>query len=224
MSKVKIALVDDHQIVLAGLKKLLEEEYEVVCTARNFVEALEKVPSSKAELVLIDVHLPGKDGLEVLRSLREKMPSTLFVMLTVEEDGEIIFQAIREGARGYILKHNPPEVLLKSLRSCLSGEILWGEEIYLKVVEKVRKNFPFEVGKKWVTTFSSLLSPREVEIAQLVLQGMSNKEIAEKLFISESTVKNHLSRIFQKLGVKDRVELALNVAKKALQEGHNSPS
>lgn len=223
MPKVKVALIDDHQIVLAGLKKLLEEEYEVVCTARSFEEALEKVPSSKAELVLIDVHLPDKDGLEVLRSLRNKMPSALFVMLTVEEDEEVIFQAIREGARGYILKHNSSEVLLKSLRACLNGEILWGEEIYLKVVEKMRKDLPFETGKNWITIFSSLLSPRELEIAQLVLQGMSNKEIAKKLFISESTVKNHLSRIFQKLGVKDRVELALNIAKKSLQEGRDSP-
>lgn len=213
MSKVKVALVDDHQIVLAGLKKLLEDEYEVVCTARNFREALENIPSSGAELVLIDVHLPGKSGVELLQALKEKMPSALFIMLTVEEDEEIIFRAIREGARGYILKHNPPEVLLKSLKACMNGEVLWGEEIYLKVMGKLRKGVPFEIEKADLSSLADLLSGREFEIVQLVIQGLGNREIAEKLFISESTVKNHLSRIFQKLGVKDRVELALLVTK-----------
>lgn len=213
MSKVKVALVDDHQIVLAGLKKLLEDEYEVVCTARNFREALENIPSSGAELVLIDVHLPGKSGVELLQALKEKMPSALFIMLTVEEDEEIIFRAIREGARGYILKHNPPEVLLKSLRACMNGEVLWGEEIYLKVMGKLRRGVPFEVDKADLSSLADLLSGREFEIVQLVIQGLGNREIAEKLFISENTVKNHLSRIFQKLGVKDRVELALLVTK-----------
>ncbi|MGC8777842.1 MAG: response regulator [Candidatus Caldatribacteriaceae bacterium] len=219
MSKVKVALVDDHQIVLAGLKKLLEDEYEVVCMAKNFREALENIPSSGAELVLIDVHLPGKDGVELLRALREKMPSALFVMLTVEEDEEIIFRAIREGARGYILKHNPPEVLLKSLRACLNGEVLWGEEIYLKVMGKLKKGIPLEAEKLDLSPLAHLLSGREFEIVQLVVQGMGNREIAEKLFISENTVKNHLSRIFQKLGIKDRVELALLAAKQASQRG-----
>ncbi|NSW75850.1 MAG: response regulator transcription factor [Candidatus Atribacteria bacterium] len=213
MSKVKVALVDDHQIVLAGLKKLLEDEYEVVCTARNFREALENIPSSGAELVLIDVHLPGKSGVELLQALKEKMPSALFIMLTVEEDEEIIFRAIREGARGYILKHNPPEVLLKSLKACMNGEVLWGEEIYLKVMGKLRRGVPFEVDKADLSALADLLSGREFEIVQLVIQGLGNREIAEKLFISENTVKNHLSRIFQKLGVKDRVELALLVTK-----------
>lgn len=213
MSKVKVALVDDHQIVLAGLKKLLEDEYEVVCTARNFREALENIPSSGAELVLIDVHLPGKSGVELLQALKEKMPSALFIMLTVEEDEEIIFRAIREGARGYILKHNPPEVLLKSLKACMNGEVLWGEEIYLKVMGKLRRGVPFEVDKADLSSLADLLSEREFEIVQLVIQGLGNREIAEKLFISENTVKNHLSRIFQKLGVKDRVELALLVTK-----------
>jgi DNA-binding NarL/FixJ family response regulator len=219
MSKVKVALVDDHQIVLAGLKKLLEEEYEVVCTAGSFKEALENIPPSGAELVLLDVHLPGKDGIELLRALREKMPSALFVMLTVEEDEEIIFRAIREGARGYILKHNPPETLLKSLKACLNGEVLWGEEIYLKVMGRLKRGVSFEVEKADLSALAHLLSEREFEIAQLVVQGMGNREIAEKLFISENTVKNHLSRIFQKVGIKDRVELALLVAKGTSQRG-----
>ncbi|MEN3185983.1 MAG: response regulator transcription factor [Atribacterota bacterium] len=212
MAKVKVALVDDHQIVLAGLKKLLEDQYEVVCAARNFREALELLPSSGAELVLLDVHFPGKDGVELLRILKERMPTALFVMLTVEEDEEIIFQAIREGARGYILKHSPPEVLLKSLKACLEGEVLWGEEVYLKVLGKLKKGIPFGAEGMDLSPLSDLLSERELEIVRLVIRGMGNKEIAEKLFISESTVKNHLSRIFQKLGVKDRVELALLAA------------
>lgn len=219
MSKVKVALVDDHQIVLAGLKKLLEDEYEVVCTASSFREALDTIPSSGAELVLIDVHLPGKDGIELLRALREKMPSGLFVMLTVEENEETIFRAIREGARGYILKHNPPEVLLKSLQACLSGEVLWGEEIYLKLVEKLKREVPLEITQKGLSPLAHLLSGRELEIVELVIQGMGNREIAERLFISENTVKNHLSRIFQKLGVKDRVELALLVTRQSSRRG-----
>jgi DNA-binding NarL/FixJ family response regulator len=147
------------------------------------------------------------------------MPSALFVMLTVEEDEEIIFRAIREGARGYILKHNPPEILLKSLKACLNGEVLWGEEIYLKVMGRLKRGISFEVERADLSTLAHLLSERELEIAQLVVQGMGNREIAEKLFISENTVKNHLSRIFQKVGIKDRVELALLVAKGTSQRG-----
>ncbi len=213
MERVRVALVDDHQIVLVGLQKLLEEEYEIVCAARTFKEALEKIPSSKAELVLVDVHIPGGNGIDLLRELKVRMPYTLFVVLTVEEDEEIIFRAIQEGARGYILKHSPPEMLLKSLQACLQGEVLWGEEVYQKLVGKMKKGIPFGEAEQGFTRLSRLLSPREVEIVRLVLAGKGNREIAEELCISESTVKNHLSRIFQKLGIRDRMELALLVTR-----------
>lgn len=211
MKKTRIALVDDHEIVLAGLEKLLNEGgYEVVAKARSFQEALKVLPPSCANIVLLDFHIPGGNGLLLLRELKMRMPQATFLMLTVEEDEEIILRAIQEGARGYIVKHSPPERLLESLKACARGEVLLGEEVYVKVFEYLRREriLPPDILS------SSTLSVREREVAELVVAGKSNKEIASILGISESTVKNHITSILKKLGVQDRMELVLLWAKK----------
>ncbi len=211
MRKTRVALVDDHEIVLAGLEKLLNEGgYEVVAKARSFQEALKVLPPSCADIVLLDFHIPGGNGLLLLRELKMRMPQAAFLMLTVEEDEEIILRAIQEGARGYIVKHSPPERLLESLKACARGEVLLGEEVYVKVFEHLRREriFPPDMLS------SPTLSVREREVAELVIVGKSNKEIASILGISENTVKNHITSILKKLGVQDRMELVLLWAKK----------
>ncbi len=214
--KHKIALVDDHPIFLAGLKSLLEEEgdFQVVCTSQSVKEAMENIPGQEVDLALVDFNMPGKNGLELLRLLRGTSPETMVVMLTVEEDEEVISRAMKDGAKGYILKQDSPESLIKSIRACLNGEILLSERIYMKVIDVLRRNAPPAQEDSLVI---SRLSPREVEIVRLIVQGKNNPEIARELFISESTVKNHISSILRKLAVKDRVELAILAVREGIR-------
>jgi len=222
MRKYKIALVDDHPIFVSGLRKLLEEEedFEVVCVAYSYQEALRKIPEQEVDLVILDINLSGEDGIQVLRKLRKDNPDLPVLMLTVEESEEVIYRAVREGARGYILKHYPPEHLIKSIRACLSGEVLLDSGVYMKVLEMMRKEDPEEER----SLLFERLSPREIEIARLIAQGKSNREIAELLYISESTVKNHISNILRKLELKDRVDIATLVSRARLTESQEKKS
>ena len=206
--KIRIALVDDHPIFLAGLKRLLEssESYEVSSIANSYKEALEKINFNNIDIALVDVNMPGASGIELLKAIKQRSSNCRVVMLTIEEDEETIYRAMKEGARGYILKQDSPERLLKSIQACVDGEILLSNQIYSKVVERIRKVSPPESAKSIIF---STLTVREIEITRLIVQGKSNPEIAQSLFISESTVKNHISNILHKLEMKDRVELAI---------------
>jgi len=212
----RIALVDDHPIFLAGLKRLLEEEggFQVISTSQSVKEAMRNIPGQSIDLALVDFNMPGGNGLELVRLLKEACPQTMVVMLTVEEDEEIISRAIKEGARGYILKQDSPERLLKSLKACLDGEILLSERVYTKVIDVLRRNTsPVQEDSQLL----SRLSRREVEVVRLIVQGKNNPDIARDLFISESTVKNHISSILRKIKVKDRVELAILAVREGIQ-------
>ncbi len=211
MERTKVAIVEDHELVLAGLVRLVEGEgYVVAATAKNFKEALEKIPLSGARVVLLDFHIPGGDGILLLRELRAKMPKTMFLMLTVEEDEEIIFRALREGALGYVLKHSPPEQLLESIETCARGEFLLGAEVYAKVFNRLRKEEVLPADFLQHTP----LTNREREIVELILAGKGNKEIARILKISDHTVKNHITKILRKLNLQDRMELFLLAARR----------
>ena len=206
--KIRIALVDDHPIFLAGLKRLLEssESYEVSSIANSYKEALEKINFNNIDIALVDVNMPGASGIELLKAIKQRSSNCRVVMLTIEEDEETIYRAMKEGAQGYILKQDSPERLLKSIQACVDGEILLSNQSYSKVVERIRKVSPPESAKSIIF---STLTVREIEITRLIVQGKSNPEIAQSLFISESTVKNHISNILHKLEMKDRVELAI---------------
>lgn len=212
MTKWRVALVDDHPIFAAGLKKLLEAEgdFEVVALAHSFEEAVAKILPIEVDLVLLDFNIPGGNGLELLRKLREAKKGTVFLMLTVEEDEKVVVQAILEGARGYVLKQDSPERLLRSIRACLSGEVLLSDLVYSRIHHLVKRAVP--QGR---STIREKLSPREQEVVRLLAQGKSNREIGKLLFISEKTVKNHVSNILQKLGLSDRQEVIFL----ALREG-----
>jgi DNA-binding NarL/FixJ family response regulator len=206
--KIRIALVDDHPIFLAGLKRLLEssESYEVSSIANSYKEALEKIDFDNVDIALVDVNMPGANGIELLKAIKQRSSACKVVMLTIEEDEETIYRAMKEGARGYILKQDSPERLLKSIQACVEGEILLSNQIYSKVVDRIKKVSPPESAQSIIF---STLTDREIEITRLIVQGKSNPEIAKTLYISESTVKNHISNILHKLEMKDRVELAI---------------
>jgi len=206
--KIRIALIDDHPIFLAGLKRLIEstDSYEVSSIANSYKEALEKINFDNVDIALVDVNMPGANGIELLKAIKQRSSACKVVMLTIEEDEETIYRAMKEGARGYILKQDSPERLLKSIQACVEGEILLSNQIYSKVVDRIKKVSPPESAQSIIF---STLTVREIEITRLIVQGKSNPEIAQSLFISESTVKNHISNILHKLEMKDRVELAI---------------
>lgn len=206
--KIRIALIDDHPIFLAGLKRLIEstDSYEVSSIANSYKEALEKINFDNVDIALVDVNMPGTNGIELLKAIKQRSSACKVVMLTIEEDEETIYRAMKEGARGYILKQDSPERLLKSIQACVEGEILLSNQIYSKVVDRIKKVSPPESAQSIIF---STLTDREIEITRLIVQGKSNPEIAKTLYISESTVKNHISNILHKLEMKDRVELAI---------------
>jgi DNA-binding NarL/FixJ family response regulator len=203
---IRVLLADDHAIFRDGLRKLLENEDDItiVGEASNGNQAIQLLTKLKPDILLLDLRMPDKDGLAVLEEVNfDSMPTRVIVLTATEDDREVV-RAVRMGARGIVLKDSATELLLKSIRTVHAGEIWLDKKKTSDVIEAFKKSA--ESGPR---REKPLLSDREKEIVQLVAQGFRNREIGEKLFISEQTVKNHLHNIFDKLGVSDRLELAL---------------
>jgi DNA-binding NarL/FixJ family response regulator len=203
---VRILVADDHAIFRDGLRKLLEgaDDVEIVGEASNGVEATKMLAKLKPDILLLDLRMPEKDGLGVLEEINFDSIQTRVIVLTAAEDDRDVVRAMRLGARGVVLKQSASDLLLKSIRKVADGEIWLDNRMTAEVIDAFKKSA--EAGQR---REKPLLSDREKEIVQLVAQGFRNREIGEKLFISEQTVKNHLHNIFDKLGVSDRLELAL---------------
>ena len=205
-SPVRILVADDHAIFRDGLRKLLEgsDEVQIVGEASNGNECIKMLAKLKPEILLLDLRMPEKDGLAVLEEINFDSLPTRVIVLTAAEDDRDVVRAMRLGARGVVLKQSASDLLLKSIRKVNDGEIWLDNRMTAEVIDAFKKSA--EAGQR---REKPLLSDREKEIVQLVAQGFRNREIGEKLFISEQTVKNHLHNIFDKLGVSDRLELAL---------------
>ena len=205
-SLIKVLVADDHAIFREGLRKLLEvaNDITIVGEASNGVECTKMVTKLKPDILLLDLRMPEKDGLSVLAEVDLSSLPTRIIVLTAAEDERDVIRAMRLGARGAVLKRSASDVLVKSIRKVHGGEIWLDNRIAAEVIEAFKKSS--ESGQRRETP---LLSDREKEVAQLVVQGFHNREIGEKLLISEQTVKNHLHNIFDKLGISDRLELAL---------------
>ena len=203
---VRILVADDHAIFRDGLRKLLEgaEDVQIVGEASNGVECTKMLGKLKPDILLLDLRMPEKDGLGVLEEVNFDSLPTRVIVLTAAEDDRDVVRAMRLGARGVVLKQSASDLLLKSIRKVHEGEIWLDNRMTAEVIDAFKKSS--ESGQR---REKPLLSDREKEIVQLVAQGFRNREIGEKLFISEQTVKNHLHNIFDKLGVSDRLELAL---------------
>jgi two-component system, NarL family, nitrate/nitrite response regulator NarL len=203
---IRILVADDHAIFRDGLRKLLEvsDEAQIVGEAANGVECTKMLAKLKPDILLLDLRMPEKDGLAVLEELNFDSLTTRVIVLTAAEDDRDVVRAMRLGARGVVLKQSASDLLLKSIRKVYDGEIWLDNRMTAEVIDAFKKSA--EAGQR---REKPLLSDREKEIVQLVAQGFRNREIGEKLFISEQTVKNHLHNIFDKLGVSDRLELAL---------------
>src|SRR6202166_1539337 len=201
---VRIVISDDHPIVRDGLKKLLllEEDFDVVGEAGDGREVVDKVRELDPDVLLLDLRMPNLDGLATLQALQQVNKRTRVIILTASEDKNEFVQAMKLGCSGIVLKQTAPDLIVKSIRKVHSGEI-WLDSL---TTAAVRRQFSPGLesaggGGGGKGRERSPLSAREREIVALVAQGYKNKEMAEKMFISEQTVKNHLHNIFDKLGV-----------------------
>jgi len=202
---IRVLIADDHTIFREGLRKLLEAEADitVVGEAKSGSECVTLAEKLKPDIVLLDLKMPEKDGLAVLGDLAGKESATKVVVLTASEDERDFVEAVRRGARGIVLKQAPSEHLVDGIRRVHAGEVWIDQRVTAGVLKAMAE------GPATTTREKPLLTDRERQVVHLVCQGLRNKEIADKLFISEQTVKNHLHNIFDKLGVSDRLELAL---------------
>jgi DNA-binding NarL/FixJ family response regulator len=223
---VRILIADDHPIVRDGLKKLLqlEDDFEVVGEAGDGREVLERVQELDPDVLLLDLRMPNLDGLATLQALQGSSKRTRVIVLTASEDKNEFVQAMKLGCSGIVLKQTAPDLIVKSIRKVNAGEIWLDSHTTAAVMRQFSTgldNNSSNAGGKGRER--SPLSAREREIVALVAQGYKNKEMAEKMFISEQTVKNHLHNIFDKLGVSDRLELALYAIHKGLHLGGEAP-
>jgi two-component system nitrate/nitrite response regulator NarL len=220
--KIRIVVADDHPIFRDGLCRLLalEDDFEVVAQANDGREVLEILQKLDPDVLLLDLKMPNLDGLMTLQRLQTTRTRTRIIVLTASEDKQEFVQAVRFGTSGIVLKQTATELLIKSIRKVHAGEIWLDSNTTAAVMrqfaaaeEPAAAPPPQPQPRERDRT---PLSQREREIVALVAQGFKNKEMAEKLFISEQTVKNHLHNIFDKLGVSDRLELALFAIHKGL--------
>ena len=209
---IRLVLVDDHPIVLQGLEQLFERhaDFEVVSCCPDGATALDAVEKLQPDILVMDLRMPGLSGIDVLRSLSASRSRCKSVLLTaIVRDSEVM-EAVKLGVRGIVLKESSPEVLLECVRRVHRGEQWIERETVTRALQRVleRETAAREAGET--------LTPREIEIVRMVAQGLRNKVIADRLSISEGTVKVHLHNVYEKLGVDGRLELVLCAQQKGL--------
>ena len=214
MDKIRILLVDDQILFIESLKAVLEtlaDDINIVNIAHNGLEAIKMVKKQIPDIVLLDVRMPGMDGVETVKILHKKYPEIKIMMLTTFDDDEYVHKALGYGAAGYILKDVPPADLINSIRALNNGTIQMSPQIMIKLMDSSGEsdNIP---DRKYASTEINRLSKREQEILFLVASNMDNSKISDKIFIAEQTVKNHISSIYTKLGIHDRAA-AIKLAK-----------
>lgn len=199
---IRVAIVEDNKTTREGLEKIinLSSEYRCVCSCSTAEEALSLLPQHKPEVVLMDIQLPRMSGVECVAQLKELLPATQVIMVTVYEDPDRIFRALRAGASGYLLKRSVADQVLNAIRDVLQGGVPMTSEIARKVIAHFQQE---------ETTAANVekLSAREREVLDLVVQGLSNKEIVDRLNITIDGVRWHLRNIYQKLHVHSRTEV-----------------
>ncbi len=198
---IRILIADDHAVVREGLRAVLgsEPDMEVVGEAATGKEVLERAAELRPDVILMDIQMPGINGIEATRRILDASPKVGVVVLTMFEDDESVFSAMRAGARGYVLKGAHPSEILKVVRAVAAGEAHFGPEIAKRLMDFFSAPKPISPTEAFPE-----LSSREVEILDLIAQGHSNAKIAARLYLSPKTVGNHISHIFTKLQVADR--------------------
>lgn len=204
---IRIVIADDHPLLREGLRRILEfeDEIEVVAEVGDGQGAINAARNMVFDILLMDLNMPGVNGLEAGRVIRREYPKIGILVLTVDDSDEKVFQVLQIGVAGYLLKDVDPKTLIESIRKVYAGEPILSPTVTGKLMGHLSYSEP-------VKDFCGL-SEREMEILHYVVRGSSNREIGGSLFISEKTVKNHLSSIFRKLSVEDRTQAALKAVK-----------
>lgn len=211
----RILLVDDHEVVRLGLRALLSRypDFTVVDEAGTAQEALEKTRQHRPDIVLMDIRMPGKNGIEACRQIKAQFPETQIIMLTSFAEDEMLFDAISAGAAGYVLKQVGGDDLVRAIQCVGRGEALLDPAITQRVLERVRQ----AARQEQAAAFSEL-TEQELRVLGLVAEGRTNKEIAKALFLGEGTVRNYVSSILSKLGLTNRAEAAAYAVRHGLQD------
>jgi two-component system nitrate/nitrite response regulator NarL len=207
LKPIRVLLVDDHTLFRSGIKLLLERQpgFEVVGEAGDGLEGVKRANQLKPDVVLLDLHMPITSGLAAIPLLMEEAPDAQILILTVSEDADDLLDALRAGARGYLLKNIETDFLLNSIRSAANGESVMSSQMAGKLADAVR-SIPISIS---TTLEVNKLTPREREIIVMLARGASNKEIARLLDLAESTVKIHVQGILRKLNLASRVQAAV---------------
>ena len=210
---IRVAIADDHSLVRQGLRRYLEmaDGIEVVGEASNGHELLKLVGETEPEIALVDIRMPEMDGLEAARELRDKHPNVGVIMLTAYDDRQFVVEAVRSGARGYVLKARDAEHLIQTVRLVAGGNMVIDPQLVVALAEEL-------TDAKERDRKAETLTAREVEVLQLLAFGHTNKDIAEQLYISPDTVKTHLEHIFEKLGTSDRTAAVAEALRRRLIE------
>lgn len=203
---MKILICDDQALIRDGLEMLLklEKDVEVVGQAEDGAEAVEQVAQHQPDLVLMDLKMPGMNGIEATRQIRTHYPAVKILVLTTYDDDEWVFDAVRAGASGYLLKDTPREEVIKAVRGTVEGKSFVDPAVAGKLLGQVA-----EQQTQPSSLLTDKLTPREVDVLRLLAQGLTNTDIAARLHLSEGTVRNHISAIFAKLDVSDRTQAAV---------------
>ena len=220
MSKIKVLIADDIMILRKGLKAVLEmdEEIEVVALAENGKEAFEKCKVYQPDVVLMDMRMPDYDGAYGIRVMKEFCPEIRALVLTTFDDEETIQKAVESGADGYILKEMDDDKVIASVKSVYAGMSIFGENVYRVMREQMQRNTNPVAASQKTSEVSMHFTNRELDVIRMVAQGYDNKEIASQLYLAEGTVRNQISKVLDKIGVKDRTQLAVYAVKNGLDE------
>jgi len=222
VDKMRVLLVDDHVLFRKGISSMMKNraDIEIAGEANDGLEALEKARELMPDVILMDIDMPGHNGLEATRLIKQEMPYVKIIMLTVSDDERDLFAAIKNGAQGYLLKNLEPSELFDMLAGAARGEAA----ITRAMAAKILSEFGRQASREAESTVQSHgLTQREVEVLQLVAKGASNREIANQLAIAENTVKNHLRNILDKLHLENRVQAATYAFREGLVQ-KNEPN
>jgi DNA-binding NarL/FixJ family response regulator len=200
-----VLVVDDHALFREGVRALLDSlpSTTVVGEAATGAEAVERVEALEPDVVLMDVQMPGVDGIAATREVVQRRPSARVLVLTMFDLDEYVFGALRAGASGFLLKTTPPAELVAAVRACSGGEMLFAPTVTRRLVETYVRHPPAPDG---IPPALTGLTERELEVLRAIARGLSNAEIASELYLGEATVKTHVTRVLAKLGLRDRVQ------------------
>jgi DNA-binding NarL/FixJ family response regulator len=212
---IRVLVADDQSMVRAGFRMLLSSEHDVdvVAEASNGLEAVDKAARFQPDVVLMDIRMPELDGLQATRQILTADPSARVLVLTTFDLDEYVYEALRAGASGFVLKDDPPEQLLGAIRTVAAGDALLSPSVTKRVIDQFSR-LPRQESPEGLAE----LTEREREVLGLIAEGRSNSEIGEALFISETTVKTHVTHVLQKLGLRDRVQAVVLAYQSGLVE------